>query len=99
MEVALDAGNPAALARDALVGFLCRQSPEGEVPDGYMPKPGEPACAGAQPFPPGSLGPCFTSTDVCKNDAAFLGADVNGTSVLERLEGALEWLVARRTDA
>ena len=121
IEVALDAGNPAALARDALVGFLCRQSPEGEVPDGYMPKRGEPACAGAQPFPPGSLGPCITSTDVCKNDAetdqetslvyavatyvrstndvAFLGADVNGTSVLERLEGALEWLVARRTDA
>ena len=113
--------NPNAVTKSVLLGFLCRQKADGELPGGYRPHAGHAICEGAAP-PPGdeSYHSCLGGTEMCKNnaetdqessvvqaiqryvnrsgDVSFLQLTVNGTSVLRRLEMALEWLQQRRMD-
>ena len=105
LERSLAANDPAECAL-VLRGFLKRQHPDGEVPDGYIP--------GSAVRPPSQrFGPCLDAgvdSETCKNDAVsdqeaslvqavgkYVGATSNVTFLLDRLPDgrtALEHLEA-----
>ncbi len=114
IELSLQVNDPKAI-REALLTFLKFQGPQGDIPDGYIPKAQGNA---AYKYRQSALAPDLLAhkntveTDqesslvqavrryvAITKDASILDEQVDGVAVRERLGPALEYVLAHRFDA